>query len=173
MASSDDPLAKGYELAYTEARRALDEQAGVVNDLRSRAGVVLAASAVTTSFFGREALSDHALGTAGWLALSAFASLGLAILVILWPWRDWTFTVHAPTFIANYLEPPPPVDDSGAPPLEPLPLPAVHRDLALHMSASYTANARQLRWLMLAFRVSALLLTVEVIAWLVALASET
>jgi hypothetical protein len=164
MAAPSDPREPGYELADTEARRALDEQAGVVNDLRSRAGVLLAASAVATSFFGREALVDQSLGTAGWVALAAFGLLGASVLAVLWPWRDWTFTVHAPTLIATYLEP------HG---MEPLPLPAIHRDIALHMSASYTANARQLRWLMHAFRAAAVLLSVEVIAWLVALSPAT
>jgi len=48
-----------------------------------------------------------------------------------------------------------------------LAIPTIHRDLALHMSASYSINADQLRWLFGAFRTGALLLVAEVAAWVV------
>jgi hypothetical protein len=38
-----------YELAYEEAKRALDAQEAVVNELRSRAAVLIASAAVTTT----------------------------------------------------------------------------------------------------------------------------
>jgi hypothetical protein len=97
--SDERDLAQHYELAYEEAKRALDAQEAVVNELRSRAGVL----------------------------------------------------------IGNYVEHP-----GGS-----LALPAIHRDLALHMSASYSANADQLRWLFIAFRAGAVLLVAEVGAWVV------
>lgn len=43
---------EGYALAYEEAKRALEEQERVVAELRSRAGVLIGAAAITTSFFG-------------------------------------------------------------------------------------------------------------------------
>jgi len=48
-----------------------------------------------------------------------------------------------------------------------LAIPTIHRDLALHMSASQSINADQLRWLFGAFRTGALLLVAEVAAWVV------
>ncbi len=39
-------------LAYKKAKRALEEQQRVVAELRSRAGVLIGAAAITTSFFG-------------------------------------------------------------------------------------------------------------------------
>jgi hypothetical protein len=39
----------GYRLAYEEARRALDDQEALVNELRARTGVLIAAAAVSTS----------------------------------------------------------------------------------------------------------------------------
>jgi hypothetical protein len=124
-------LAPQYELAYQEGKRALDAQESVVNELRSRAGVLIAAAAITTSFFGGRALNDGDLGAAGWVAIACFGCLGIAVLAILWPRHDWVFTVNAERFIATYIE-----SDEGA-----LDLPSIHRDLALHMSASYVANA--------------------------------
>jgi hypothetical protein len=54
-------------------------------------------------------------------------------------------------------------------PREPLALHLIERDLALHMGRSAELNRRQLRTLMTVFRVGALLLVVEVLAWVVAL----
>jgi hypothetical protein len=156
--SDERDLAQHYELAYEEAKRALDAQEAVVNELRSRAAVLIASAAVTTSFFGSRALTDSGrLDVSAWAATISFALLGLTVLAILWPRHDWVFTVNASTFIENYVE-----HSEGS-----LALPAIHRDLALHMSASYAANADQLRWLFIAFRAGAVLLVAEVGAWVV------
>jgi len=109
---------------------------------------------------GRTAVScpdNGNLDVSAWTATISFALLGLTVLAILWPRHDWVFTVNASTFIENYVEHP-----GGS-----LALPAIHRDLALHMSASYSANADQLRWLFIAFRAGAVLLVAEVGAWVV------
>jgi hypothetical protein len=90
--------------------------------------------------------------------------VGITLLVLLWPWRDWSFTVNAQSFIQSYLEP---LDE---PPLD---LPGIHRDLALHMETSWKANRSKLRWLQGAFRVAALLLVTEVILWIIALANQS
>ncbi len=98
--------AEGYALAYEEAKRALEEQERVVTELRSRAGVLIGAAAITTSFFGGRALTGDKVHTASWIAITCFALLGGTVLVVLWPWRDWRFTVNAQAFIETYLEPP-------------------------------------------------------------------
>jgi hypothetical protein len=154
--------APSYELAFEEAGRALDAQERSVNELRSRASVLIAAAAVTTSFFGGRVLSetdDQLLAT--WLAIGAFGAVGLAVLSVLWPRHDWEFSASATDMIAEYVEP------------ESLPLALIHRDLALHRAASYVANARQLRWLFGAFRAGLVALVIEVVAWVVALTERT
>jgi hypothetical protein len=160
MVTDPDATPEHYELAYDEARRALDAQESVVNELRTRAGVLIAAAAITTSFFGGRALSDGDVATAGWIAITCFGVVGASVLAVLWPRTDWTFTVNAQRFIGTYVE-----SEDG-----PLPLPAIHRDLALHMSASYVTNARQLRALTMAFRIGAIFLVGEVVAWVVGIA---
>jgi hypothetical protein len=152
-----DDLSQHYALAYEEAKRALDAQEAVVNELRSRAAVLIAAAAVTTSFFGSRALTSRDVDSCAWAAIISFALVGLTVFANLWPRHDWVFTVSASTFIQNYVEHP-----DGA-----LAIPTIHRDLALHMSASYAINADQLRWLFGAFRTGALLLVAEVGAWVV------
>jgi hypothetical protein len=51
VSSKPDP--EGFRLAYEEAKRGLDDQEQAVVELRSRAGTLIAAAAITTSFFGR------------------------------------------------------------------------------------------------------------------------
>jgi hypothetical protein len=48
-----------YLLAFDEAKRALDEQERAVFELRSRAGQLIAGAAITTSFFGGQAVRHH------------------------------------------------------------------------------------------------------------------
>ena len=156
------PHAEGYELAFDEGGRALDAQERTVNELRSRAGVLIAAAAIATSFFGARAVGDGELTTAMWVAIAAFVLVGAAVLAVLWPRSDWEFSASPVDVIATYIE----TDD-------PAPVVYIHRDLALHRAASYDRNARQLRWVFGAFRAGLVLLVIEVAAWLVALAERS
>jgi hypothetical protein len=161
--ASSEPDPEAFRLAYEEAKRGLDDQEQAVVELRSRAGTLIAAAAITTSFFGSQALRNH-VHVMGWIAIGCFVALGASVLVILWPRRDWEFTLSPQRFISTYLEP-----TDG----DPLPLPSIHRDLALHMGRSAALNRRQLRWLMIAFRAGALFLMAEVIAWIVVLINQS
>lgn len=149
-----------YELAFEEAGRALDGQERAVNELRARAGVLVAAAAITTSFFGARAISGE-LTIAIWCAAVAFALVGASVLVVLWPRRDWEFSANAANVIATYIETP-----------APAPLDRIQRDLALHRAASYERNGARLRMLAGAFQVGLVLLVVEVAAWLIALSES-
>lgn len=149
-----------YELAYQEAKRTLEDQEGTVSETRSRAGQLIAAAAITTSFFGGQAITAHHVHTAAWFAIGCFIALSGSVLVILWPRHDWQFALSPAKLIATYIEP---VND---PPVD---LATIHRDLALHMGSSIESNRRQLRWVFGAFRVGALLLAGEVVAWVMAL----
>ncbi len=51
---------KPYELAYEASIRAIDNQAATVESLRSRAGTILAATALVTSFLGGQAITRGA-----------------------------------------------------------------------------------------------------------------
>ncbi len=153
----------GYALAYREARRGLEDQERSVVELRARAGTLIAAAAITTSFFGGQTLVRGGIAPAAWMAIGCFVLLGFAVLLVLWPRRDWEFSLAPDEFIATYLEP-----ADG----EPLALHLIERDLALHMGRSAELNRRQLRTLMTVFRFGALLLVVEVLAWAVALVAQ-
>jgi hypothetical protein len=150
-----------YQLAYEEGGRALDAQERAVNELRSRASVLIAAAAITTSFFGSRAVTGSQLTTASWCAVSAFVVVATAVLAVLWPWRAWEFSANASDLIATYVETPSPAT-----------LPEIHRDMALHRSASYACNARQLRRLHSIFAAGLIGLAAELAAWGVALSAQ-
>jgi hypothetical protein len=65
-----------YGLVFEEAVRALDDQRSVLDNMRTRSGIVLSAAAVTTSFFGGLALRDGSPGWLGWAAVVAFVVCG-------------------------------------------------------------------------------------------------
>jgi hypothetical protein len=110
--------------------------------LPSRAYALVAAAAITTSFFGGQTLVKHDISAAAWIAIGCFVLLGFAVLMVLWPRRDWGFSLAPDQFIATYLEP-----AEG----DPLALHLIERDLALHMGRSADLNRRQLRTLMGSF----------------------
>jgi hypothetical protein len=111
---SHRPDPASYALAYDEARRALEAQERVVAELRSRAGTLIAAAAIATSVLGGRILSGRDVHPLAWIAIGCFVMLGVTLLILLWPWRDWRFTVNAQSFIQTYLEP-----SDGAPSTSP------------------------------------------------------
>jgi hypothetical protein len=158
--SSHEASGAGYALAYREARRGLEDQERSVVELRARAGSLFAAAAIATSFFGSQTLTRHDAGVAGWVAIGCFVLLSLAVLVMLWPRRDWSFSLAPAEFIGTYLE-----RADG----EAVELHLIERDLALHMGRSIRFNSAQLNRLAGVFRCGAVLLLIEVLAWVVAL----
>jgi len=77
-----------YKVAYDEAVRALSEQQSVVDSLRTRAGLLFSAAAITTSFLGAQALDGGDSSLVVWPAMTGFVGVALASLAILWP-RQW------------------------------------------------------------------------------------
>jgi hypothetical protein len=83
----------------------LEDQERSVVELRARAGALIAAAAITTSFFGGQTFARSGIGVAGWVAIGCFVLLGFTVLLVLWPRRDWAFSLAPDEFIATYLEP--------------------------------------------------------------------
>ena len=148
-----------YKLAYDEAVRALQQQQSRLDNLRTRAGILLSAAAIATSFLGGKALEGRAPTAWGWAAVGMFLALSGVTLLILWPRVEWKFAVGIRELIHDYIE-----SD------EPLPITTIHRDLALHMEDSYFDNERGLNRLIWSFRIASVLLSAEVIAWIIDIA---
>jgi len=151
----------GYALAFDEAKRALDDQERVLDELHTRAATLIAAAALVTSFFGGQVLHAGHVPTFGWIALTFFVLLAICVLVVLWPRRHWEFDVSPASLIATYLEP-----TAGSP----TPLPDIQRDLALHMGNAADSNRDVMKVLFVAFRAGTVALVLEVLAWVILLA---
>jgi hypothetical protein len=80
-------------VAHDAALRSLDRQEQLVNELRSRTGIVIAASSLAASFLGRPAL-DKGSAPLFVAALAAFAlSVGASLYVLL-PRQNLFFTLR-------------------------------------------------------------------------------
>lgn len=147
-----------YKVAYDEAVRALSEQHAAIDNLRARAGLLLSAAAITTSFLGAQALRGGGLDLASWLALLSFLAMAAASLAILWP-RRWQSVANPREVIETYVES-----------TEAKTLVDLYRDLSLHMSQSYLENQEELEQLALFLRSGSGFLTLEVFLWVIAIA---
>ena len=83
-------------VAYEIAMRALGQQEAALNELRSRAGTLLAAASIAASFIGGQAL--HRVGFDAWTiaALAVFAVTLVACLTVLWPRDGLIFALSGP-----------------------------------------------------------------------------
>lgn len=91
--------------------------------------------------------------------MAGFVGVAVVSLAILWP-RRWEFTANPRDVIQTYIEA-----------REPAPIDELHRDLSLHMHNSYIENRGGLEQLAIFFQIASGLLTVEVVLWIVAIAS--
>lgn len=149
-----------YKVAYDEAVRTLSEQQAAIDSFRSRAGLLLSAAAVTTSFLGAQAMQAHSAKFASWMALVSFVAVAATSLAILWP-RRWEFTASPRDVIEGYIES-----------SEPIRVEILYRDLSLRMHRSYLENHRGLERLAVSFQAASGLLTIEVVLWIAAIAFD-
>lgn len=149
-----------YKVAYEEAVRALSEQQAAIESFRSRAGLLLSAAAVTTSFLGAQALRNGRAGPCSWLALLCFLAVGVTSLAILWP-RGWEFAANSRRVVESCIES-----------AEEIRVEDLYRDLSLRMQGSFAVNHRGLNELAALLQAASGLLTVEVILWVAAIASD-
>jgi hypothetical protein len=145
------------ELLYESATRVLDQQAATVDSVRVRAGILLSAASIATSFLAGIVVEPDAprLGGFGWAAVGLFIAVVGLCLAILWPTQEWKFRPNARKLVRDYLDADPPAS-----------LAEMQRDLALHMENWSDKNIQKLRRLFLYFQAAALLLGVEVVVWM-------
>ena len=150
------------QLAYEEAKRAIDRQSNTLDGLRSRAGVLLAAISLATSFVGGLALRSDDLSApdVGLAAAAIFFALlaGGLCVAVLWPRAAWAFNLSADLLLPQLRA----SDESRA-----------FAQLALRLEKNYKKNERRLLrryvglfWL---FRGACLALGIETVLWLVML----
>lgn len=141
-------------VAFEAATRALDKQERVLEELRSRTGVLLAASSLAVAFLGRPALDDSRDLLAG-LALAAFAvSIGSSVYVLL-PKSTFYFALSGRHVFENLYE-------------YRTDMAEVHRRLTYDMQRFWESNDLVMGRLLVAFRIAAASLVIEVISLLAA-----
>jgi hypothetical protein len=156
------------QIAYEASIRAIDDQAGVLESLRSRAGTLLAATALVTSFLGGQAIADARENVPDvqievWsvtaAAIGLFIVLALLTLAVRLPYR-MRFSLSASSMIE--------IVDSRRD-VDPVTTQEAHREVALRHEAMYDFNAIQIRRLLWAFRLAIVCLVAEVALWIVVL----
>jgi hypothetical protein len=153
------------ELAYEEAKRAIDRQSAQLDGLRSRAGILLAAISLATSFFGGLVLSNEALHddkdhvvtiTLVGLAIASFVYSAGWCIRVLWPAHQaWKFSLSAEGILGK-------IEATGADEG------TVYRQLAREHESNYDANEKRLENLYRLFRQASVGLAQETFAWLAA-----
>jgi hypothetical protein len=147
------------EIAYEDAVRALTEQRGLIESLRTRAGLLLSAAAITTSFLGSQALAGGGSSAFAWSALGGFSAASMFCLAVLWP-RSWEFTARPTKPITTQLEVAEPFSPSR-----------LHRDLTLQMHDEFAENKRGIGHLASLLGLASASLAIDVILWLVTIAT--
>jgi len=141
-----------YErLAFDAALRALDKQETLLDELRSRTGALLAASALAASFLGGAAFKDPSPALAAIALLAFVSSIGSSVFILV-PKRDrFTFSLSGPGLYEGLYE----VREDLA---------EVYRRLAYDLLTFWQTNDAQLQPLFRAYRLGAFALVVEILA---------
>lgn len=140
------------KLAYEEAVRGLDKQEGLLEALRTRTGVLLAASSLAAPLLGQQAVSHSSPQGFAVVALLAFvASMGGGVVILL-PKRDLVFAMSGTDCYAGLYE----LQDDMA---------EVYRWLAYELDRLWDSNNNQIRQLSRTFTLAAGALVVEMLAW--------
>ncbi len=92
------------ELSYQAAIRSLDLQERGVEQLRARTGTLLAASSLTASFLGAQAIQRNGIGLFGALALASLASSIALCIYVLLPKSDLVFDIEPSKMYESLLD---------------------------------------------------------------------
>jgi hypothetical protein len=152
---ADDPR---LAFIYQEAIRGLSHQQNVVESLNTRAGNLIFATAFASSLLGGRALTDG-LGLWDWIAVTLLFGIGALIVFIVWPYYNYTFRFDPEELLRRYI-------DGDAPTT----MSTMHRELALRINADMANNWRIIQRLRVAMQLALVLLLLNLLAWLLAIA---
>lgn len=142
-------------LAYDASPHALEQQQRVLEEIRSRTGILLAAASLSASFLGARVFSDH-----GSVALSVLALIALVVTLVLGtlvlaPRAQVIFSVSGTVLYEQLLD----VDDCTD----------QHRYLASWLDKIWEANEPVVRGLTRRFEVAAGALVLQILFWALAI----
>ena len=153
---ADDDTRSAF--VYQEALRGLLQQQAAVESLHARAATLIFAASFVSSLLGARALEDG-VGAWDWTALGLLVAIGGLAVLLLWPYYNLTFRFDPEDLLARFVAV-----------AEPVPMAAMHRELALQIKADWTRNGRVVRRLREAMQVALILLLAEIVAWLFSIA---
>ena len=146
-------------LAYEAALRGLDKQENLLEELRTRTGVLLAASSLAASFLGQQAFqSPNPRGLAITALVAFVTSIGASVFVLL-PKKSLIFAEAGGGLYEGLYA----VRDDLA---------EVYRRLAYELERFWKANDERIQWLARAYTVAAGALVIEILS-LAALLGDT
>lgn len=151
------PNPETYRLIYDEAVRAIANQRDAVDELRARAGTLLAAVNIATAFLAGSSLAHGNLSPYALGAVACFVVAVLLCIAVLWPSEGWVFANSPGALIRDYAEPSPPAT-----------LSETHRDVALWTQRHIDENEPRLRRRYWRFGIACAYLAVEIVLWLAA-----
>jgi hypothetical protein len=143
---------------YQEALRGLLQQQAAVQSLHGRAATLIFAASFVSSLLGAQALEDG-VGAWDWIALGLLVAIGGLAVLLLWPYYNLTFRFDPEELLARFVDV-----------AEPVPMAAMHRELALQIKADWRRNGRVVRRLREAMQVALILLLAEIVVWLFSIA---
>ncbi|MDX8514281.1 hypothetical protein [Mesorhizobium captivum] len=153
--ADDDPR---LAFIYQEAVRGLTHQQTVVENMNTRAGSLIFATAFANSLLGGAALSNG-LGLWDWTAVALLFGIGGLIVFMLWPYHQYAFRFDPEELLNQYVD-----GDRLAT------MSAMHRALALRIKADMAGNWRIIQRLRMALQIALLFLLLDILAWLLAIA---
>lgn len=87
-----------YGVAYEGALRSLSQQEASLASVHSRAGTLISAIAISTSFLGAQALREGKFSCWTVAALAAFTAAIVCCMIALWPCKDkWILRIGGTT----------------------------------------------------------------------------
>ncbi len=148
------------ELSYSAAVRALDIQERTVEQLRARTGSLLAASSLTASFLGAQAIQHtEGLGILGGLALVSLGSSIVLSVYVLLPKSGFVFSLSAPAMYESLFE----ISDDAE---------EVRRRLIYWLEEYWTSNQSRIDDLGRYYLGAAVALTMQLLFWSCALVTS-
>lgn len=141
-------------LAYEQSCRAIEQQAAVLNELRSRTGGLLTAASLVASFLAAQAIERAGFDALAVIATIAFLGVLGLCMSVLWPSREaWKFRMRATPLLEDF--------DSATGRT----IADMHRHLAVCMEAHWDHNQSQLKPLFDRFQWACGALGAEVLLW--------
>ncbi len=144
-------------LAYDESVRAWALQSAVLDELRSRAGVLIAATSVSCAFLGAHVVpGKHAWSVVDIIAIALFGVVVALCIYVLWPARNWIFAHNGERLIGKYFR-------------DHVTLEEMYKRMAIDNAQYRQENRKRIDYRFMAFRIACLGLAADVVLWLLAL----